>query len=89
MRLGGFAATGSKRIYGYLFGSGLNGLYYLAFDEAANTVSWTPVQGTIGSHTQPGVVIGLWGSDGGKLLVSRAEDNAGAAAVHWAIPIGQ
>jgi hypothetical protein len=87
LRLGGFAVTGSKKIYGYLFHAGNGGLYYLLFDEVGSTVQWQPVEGAVGVHTKSGVIIGLWGSDGDKLLVSRGEDSAGAEALHWATPV--
>jgi hypothetical protein len=87
LRLGGFAVTGSKKIYGYLFHAGNGGLYYLLFDEAASKVHWHPVDGAVGVHTKSGVIVGLWGSDGDKLLVSRGEDSAGAVALHWATPL--
>jgi len=86
-RLLGFAATGSKEVYGYFSSRGDSGLYYLLFDEAANAVRWLPVQGTIGAYTKAGAITGLWGSDDNALLVSRAEDRAGIIALHWASPI--
>jgi hypothetical protein len=89
LRLGGFAVTGSKMIYGYFSLLGRGGLYHLSFDEAAKTVTWLPVEGTVGPYTKPGVITGLWGSDGDKLLVNRAEDRAGVAALHWATPLDQ
>jgi hypothetical protein len=84
LRLHGFATTGSKKAYGYFSRAGKGGLYYLSFDEAASIVEWLPVAGTDGAQTNTGAIIGLWGSDGNKLLVSRAEDTAGEAALHWA-----
>jgi hypothetical protein len=91
LRLAGFAVTGSQKVFGYLSarGGGNHGLYYLSFDEAANTVHWLPVEGTVGNYTKLGVIIGLWGSDSDKLLVSRGEDSAGVAALHWATPLDQ
>jgi len=69
--------------------SGNNGLYYLSFDEVAKTVTWVPVEGTIGIYSKPGVVRGLFGADADKLLVNRAEDAAGELAVHWVTPVDQ
>ena len=83
LRLLGFAATGSKKIYGYFSLLDTGGLYYLSFNEAASTVSWVPIEGTVGVYTRPGRITGLWGSDGNNLLVSRAEDSAGEMAIHW------
>jgi len=87
LRLLGFAVTGSKRIYGYFSLLDRGGLYYLSFNEAANTVSWAPIEGTVGLSTKPGRITGLWGSDGNNLLVSRAEDSAGELAIHWVTPL--
>jgi hypothetical protein len=84
LRIVGFAVTGPKKAYGYSSRRGATGLYYLSFNEAANTVSWLPIKGTVGLYTEPGVIVGLWGSDGDELLVSRAE---GEAALHWATPL--
>ncbi len=89
LRLVGFAVTGPKKVYGYFSIRGEGGLYYLSFDEAANTVTWLPVRGTVGAYTTPGVITGLWGSDGSQLLVSRAADSAGNIALHWTTPIDQ
>jgi hypothetical protein len=89
LRLLGFAVTGSKKIYGHFSLTGHHGLYYLSFDQTANKVKWLPVDGTVGVYTKPGVITGLWGSDGDKLLVNRAEDRAGVAALHWATPLDQ
>jgi hypothetical protein len=89
-RLLGFVVTGPKRVYGYLYRpgeGGQSGVYYLSFDEAENTVTWLPVQGTVGPRTRPGVITGLWGADGDQLLVSRAEDSAGEVALHWVTPL--
>ena len=83
----GFAATGSKEVYGYFSSGGNSGLYYLSFDEAASTVRWLPVRGSIGAYTKAGAITGLWGSDDKALLVSRAEDSAGVIALHWVSPI--
>jgi hypothetical protein len=87
LRLLGFAVTGSKKIYGYFSLLGRGGLYYLLFNEAANTVSWVPIEATVGVYTEPGRITGLWGSDGNNLLVSRAEDRAGEQAIHWVTPL--
>jgi hypothetical protein len=80
---GGLAATGSKKIYGYFFKTDKGGLYYLAFDETSKTAQWLPVTGAAGILTTPGVITQLYGADGDKLLVSRAEDPTGVAALHW------
>src|SRR6266567_3848447 len=82
LRLAGFAATGSKQVYGYFYRAGTSGLYYLSFDETDNTAHWLPVEGTVGDHAKPEVVTALFGSDGDKLLVSRAGDSVGVAALH-------
>jgi len=87
LRLVGFAVTGSKKIYGYFSLLDRGGIYYLSFNEAANTVSWAPIDGTVGVGTTPGRITGLWGSDGNSLLVSRAEDSAGDLAIHWVTPL--
>jgi hypothetical protein len=50
--------------------------------EAASTVRWLPVRGSIGAYTKAGAITGLWGSDDKALLVSRAEDSAGIIALH-------
>jgi hypothetical protein len=89
LRLVGFTATGSKKVYGFFSRGGTGGLYYLSFYEAANTAQWLPVEGAVGAYTKSGVVTGLWGSDGDKLLVSRAEDTTGVAALHWATLVNQ
>lgn len=86
MKLGGFAVTGSKKVYGHFFRAGNNGLYSLSFDELANMVNWLPVEGTSGAYTKPGAITALWGSDGDNLLVNRAEDGAGANAIYWVTP---
>lgn len=87
LRLLGFAVTGSKKIYGYFSLLDRGGLYYLLFNEASKTVSWVPIEGTVGVHAKPGRITGLWGSDGNNLLVSRAEDSAGELAIHWVTPL--
>jgi hypothetical protein len=89
LRLGGITATGSKKVYGFFSSGGTGGLYYLSFDKANSTANWLPVKGAVGAYTKLGVVTGLWGSDGDKLLVSQAEDTAGVAAIHWTTPVIQ
>ena len=86
LRFGGLAAIGSKKIYGYFSKLDKGGLYYLAFDETSKTAQWAPVTGAVGGLTTPGVITVLWGADGDKLLVSRAEDPTGVAALHW-VPV--
>jgi len=86
LRLVGFATTSAGEVFGHFSHSGQNGLYYLALNEAAKTARWRPVEGTTGSHTKPGVITALWGSDGDKLVVGRAEDRAGTVALHWVTP---
>ena len=86
-RLVGFEVTDVKQVYGYFYRSGESGVYYLSFNEVEKTVSWLPIQGTVGPRTQPGVITGLWGTDGKQLLVSRAEDSAGEVALHWVTPL--
>lgn len=83
MRFHGFAVTGPKKIFGYFWESGKDGLYYLAFDDAAKTAQWVPVPGTVGDPNTPGVVTALRGADGDNLVVSFAEDPLGASALHW------
>jgi hypothetical protein len=89
LRFNGFAATGSKKIYGYFSKLANSGLYHLLFDETSKAAQWLPVAGTVGVRTTPGVITGLWGADGNNLLVSRAEDNAGETAFHWASAVDQ
>ena len=83
LKLIGFATTGPKQVYGFFSRSDFGGLYYLAFDESGKPVSWLPVKGTVGPLTDPGVVSGLWGAEGDKLILSRADDSVGVQAVHW------
>lgn len=87
LKLRGFATTGTKQVYGFFSRPNFGGLYYLSFDEAGKTVTWLPVKGTVGSRSDQGVIIGLWGSDADKLLVSRSSDAVGAAAVHWTVVV--
>ena len=86
LRFISFAATGPKEIYGYFSKAGKGGLYYLAFDETSKTAQWLPVTGAAGVLTTPGVITALYGADGDKLVVSRAEDPVGASALHW-VPV--
>jgi hypothetical protein len=85
----GLAVTGSNSVYGYFSHAGYGGLYYLSCDEVAKTADWLPVKGTVGRSGEPGVIIGLWGSDGDKLVLSRGEDGAGLVALHWVSPVDQ
>jgi hypothetical protein len=87
LQFNGFATTGSKKVYGYFSKLAKSGLYYLSFEETSKTARWLPVTGTLGVRTTPGVIIGLWGADGDKLLISRAEDPTGESAFHWASPV--
>jgi hypothetical protein len=87
LRLTGFAAIDSKRIYGHYSSGNNTGLYVLSFDEPSNTVKWNPIEGTIGKYTTTGVITALWGNDGDKLLIGRAEDRAREAAIHWTTPV--
>lgn len=87
LRFHGFAATGSKKVYAYFSKLGDGGLFFLSFDETSKTARWLPVEGTVGVYTKPGVIIGLWGSDGDNLVVSRAEDRTGQTAFHWATAV--
>jgi hypothetical protein len=59
------------------------GLYQLSFNDGSKTAQWLPVAGTAGAYTTPGVIVGLWGADGDKLIVSRGEDPTGTTALHW------
>jgi hypothetical protein len=81
----GLAVTNKpKNVYGF-FGHGTkNGIYYLTFDESARTAQWLPAQ-----QTSNGAISGLWGSDGGSLVVSRSADSAGEQAIHWTAPLAQ
>jgi len=73
LQLSGFTATASKKVYGFFSRGGTGGLLRIfSFDEANSTASWLPVKAAVGAYTKPGVVTGLWGSDGDKLL-RRAE----------------
>ncbi|HEY4816981.1 MAG TPA: hypothetical protein VIH67_06095 [Candidatus Acidoferrum sp.] len=90
-RLTGFAVLGAGKIYGLLRSEGsadtsIRGLYSLLLDDNNKTGSWQPVQGTVGTRRQPGTVIQLYGTDGGSLVFSRAEDPLGESALHWAKP---
>jgi len=85
----GFAMTDLRKIYAYFSKLGKGGLYCLSFDDSSNTARWLPVAGTVGTYTTPGVIIGLWGSDGDNLIVSRAEDPTGEIALHWSPPVDQ
>ncbi len=86
LQLVGFAAISPDEVFGHFSRAGRDGLFSLSLNKAAGTAQWLPVEGTVGVHTKPGVIIGLWGSDGDKLVLSRAEDNAGAEALHWVTP---
>jgi hypothetical protein len=86
LRFVGFAATGSKKIYGHFSKGATGGLYYLSFDETSKTAQWVPVTSASGALTSPGVITVLWGDDGDKLVVSRAEDPVGVSALHW-VPV--
>lgn len=86
LRFISFAATGSRKIYGHFSKADKGGLYYLAFDETSKTAQWLPVTGAAGVLTTPGVITQLYGADGDKLVVSRAEDPIGASALHW-VPV--
>jgi hypothetical protein len=86
LRFISFAATGSKEVYGYFSKSDKGGLFYLAFDETSKTAQWVPVTGAVGVLTTPGVITVLWGADGDKLVVGRAEDSLGVRAFHW-VPV--
>jgi hypothetical protein len=60
LRLHGFALTDSGNVYGYFSLRGGVGLYYLSFDETSSTAKWSPVEGTVGTYTTPGAIVGLW-----------------------------
>ena len=81
------ALAAPHKAYAYFSLKSKGGLYYLAFDPAGKSATWQPIESTIGPWTQPGAIVGLWGSDGKDLLVSRAEDTAGSQAIYWATPI--
>jgi len=87
--LTGFAVTAGGDVYGYFYPSGKGGLYCLSFNEAAKTVRWLPVEGTVGPLTKPGAISGLWGSDGDHLVMGRSGDSAGDYALHWAAPVNR
>lgn len=86
LRFISFATTGSRQIYGYFSKGAKGGLYFLTFDETAKTAQWLPVIGAAGALSTPGVITVLWGDDGDKLVVSRAEDPLGTSALHW-VPV--
>jgi hypothetical protein len=86
LRFISFAATDSRKIYGYFSKADKGGLYYLAFDETSKTAQWLPVTGAAGALDTPGVITVLWGDDGDKLVVSRADDPLGVTALHW-VPV--
>ena len=88
LKLIGFAICGPEQVYGSFSRSDFGGLYYLTFDLAGKPVRWSPVQGTVGRLTDPGVISGLWGAEGNRLLVSREDDSIGVQAVHWTQVIG-
>ncbi len=83
LRFAGFAVTGPRKIYTHFSRGGNSGLYQLSFNDGSKTAQWLPVAGTAGAYTTPGVIVGLWGADGDKLIVSRGEDPTGTTALHW------
>jgi hypothetical protein len=88
LRLYGFAAAGTTgNVFGFFSHGGTGGLYFLTLDESANSAQWIEVPGTMGQYTKAGVVVGLWGSDGDNLLVSRGDDPAGQLGLHWTTPL--
>lgn len=85
----GFGIRGSGNAYSVLIDreradNPAQGLYSMELDEIAKAVRWSPVQGAVGSRTNPGTVTRLWGTDGESLVLSRSQDPAGIAAIHWA-----
>jgi hypothetical protein len=85
----GLAILGSGNAYGMLINrersdDHTQGLYLLELDETAKAVRWSPVTGAVGPRTSAATVVRLWGTDGDYLVVSRSQDPAGIAAVHWA-----
>lgn len=86
LRFISFAATGSREIYGHFSKADKGGLYYLAFDETSKTAQWVSVTGAAGVQTTPGVVTHLYGADGDKLVVGRAEDRLDGSTLHW-VPV--
>lgn len=89
VRLTGFAAIDSKRIYGHFSHGNNSGLYALSFDEPGKSVSWRAVEGTVGPDSAPGVITRLFGADADQLLVSYADDQAGEMAIYWTTPLRQ
>ena len=87
LRLYGFAAANTGNVFGFFSRGGTGGLYFLALEESANSAQWIEVPGTVGEYTKAGVVVGLWGSDGDQLLVSRGDDPAGQLGLHWTTPL--
>jgi hypothetical protein len=88
----GLATTDAKQIYAYFWRrkpGGVSGLYQLSVHENDTIVHWIPVKGAVGSSADPGVVSGLWGSDGEDLVVSRADDSVGVAAIYWILLVSQ
>jgi len=85
----GLAIPGSGNAYGMLINreradDQTQGLYLLELDETAKAVRWAPVTAAVGPRTSAVTVVRLWGTDGDYLVVSRSQDPAGVAAVHWA-----
>lgn len=85
----GFAVLGSGKAYGVLVNRDAaadpaQGLYSIQLDEATKTVLWSPIDGAVGPRTSPGTVLRLWGNDGEFLVLGRAHDPGGVAAVYWA-----
>jgi hypothetical protein len=90
LMLMGLGLLGPGDAYGLLIHRGgpedpRQGLYSLRLDDTAKAVRWVPIEGGVGPGTSPGTVVGLWGSDGEYLVLRRAKDPAGIAAVHWAM----
>ena len=88
----GLATTDANHIYAYFWRhkpGGVSGLYHLSFHENDTVARWIPVKGAVGSSTDPGVISGLWGSDGDNLVVSLGDDSVGVAAIHWVVSISQ
>jgi hypothetical protein len=84
LKLVGFASPDHKQVFGLFNMLAQYGMYELKFNDATSTAMWVPVDGMQGESKAEAVVIGLWGSDPDGLVVSRAQDPGGIAAMHWA-----
>lgn len=77
VKMVGFASPGHSEVFALFNKLAINGMYELKLNDANSTAVWTPIDNTT-------EVDGLWGSDSDSLVVSRAQDAGGVAALHWA-----